>query len=213
MAEKIKILIIDDDEVDRATVKRSLRSADFEAETFMADSASAGLKLIKEQTFDCLLIDFKLPDMDGLELLKEIRKINKIVPVLLVTSYGDERVAAEAIKMGASDYISKSLITPESVSHSLRTAIRLARIEQEKSAAEESLKDTQNQLQTIIQNTPIVLWGIDNNGIFNFSAGKGLEFVGLKGNAAIGKSIYDVFKDWPELINNLHRAMRGEIKK
>lgn len=213
MPEKIKILIIDDDEVDRATVKRSLKSAGMEAETFMADSASAGLKLIKEHTFDCLLIDFKLPDMDGLELLQEIRKINKIVPVLLVTSYGDERVAAEAIKMGASDYISKSLLTPESVSHSLRTAIRLARIEQEKSAAEESLKDTQNQLQTIIQNTPIVLWGIDNEGIFNFSAGKGLEFVGIKGNSAIGKSIYDIFKDWPELINNVNRALRGEIRK
>jgi PAS domain S-box-containing protein len=213
MAEKIKILIIDDDEVDRATVKRSLRSAEVDAETFMADSAAAGLKLIKEHTFDCLLIDFKLPDMDGLELLQEIRKINRIVPVLLVTSYGDERVAAEAIKMGASDYISKSLLTPESVSHSLRTAIRLARIEQAKSEAEENLKDTQNHLQTIIENTPIVLWGIDNEGIFNFTAGKGLEFVGIKGNGAIGRSVNEIFKNWPEVISNIKNALRGEINK
>jgi PAS domain S-box-containing protein len=213
MPEFLKILIIDDDHVDRMTVKRSLKTAGIEAETTMADSAVAGLEQLQGNTFDCLFIDFKLPDMDGLELLQKIRRINKEVPVILVTSYGDERVAAEAIKTGASDYISKSLLTPEGISHSLRNAIRLNQIEKEKQAAEESLQKTQIQLQTIIENTPIIISSLDQNGIFTFTAGQGLNLLGRSPELVLGKSVFEVYKNNPDLLEKVRLALNGQITK
>ncbi|WP_200505717.1 hybrid sensor histidine kinase/response regulator [Adhaeribacter terrigena] len=213
MTESLHLLIIDDDEVDRMTIKRSLKAAGIISQTVLADTGTTGLENVKSQAFDCIFIDFQLPDMDGLELLQKIRKMDAEVPILLVTSYGDERVAAKAIQLGASDYISKSLLTPEGISQSLRSAIRLRRIEQEKKAAQQELQNAQSQLQTIIENIPVVVSRIDENGIFTYSAGKGLKLVGRENNSAIGKSIFDVYAAYPKVIEKLQQAMRGEIHR
>lgn len=213
MPELFKILIIDDDHVDRMTVKRSLKTAGIDAETSMADSAVAGLHLLQQQGFDCLFIDFKLPDMDGLELLQRIREIDTDVPVILVTSYGDERVAADAIKNGASDYISKSLLTPEGISHSLRNAIRLGQIEKEKRAAEENLGQARQTLQTIIENTPIIISSLDQDGKFIFSAGKGLSLLNRRREDVLGKSAFEVYSDNPAVSESIRLAMQGKIER
>lgn len=100
-----KILIVDDDTTFSLMLKTFLGNKGFEvSEVYTATKA---LKLIKEQKFDVVLADFRLPDFDGLELITEIQKIFPSLPVILMTRYGDIRSAVNAIKSGAYDYVTK----------------------------------------------------------------------------------------------------------
>ena len=120
MTEKIKILIIDDDEVDRISLKRSIKSSGFNAEIITATSMAEGLNAVKNQSFDCIFLDYNLPDSNGLDFLKDHKNELNGAPVIVVTSHGDEKLAVEAMRMGACDYIPKIHVTPEGISQSIR---------------------------------------------------------------------------------------------
>jgi hypothetical protein len=68
-----------------------------------------------EQDFDCILLDYDMPEMDGLTLARHIRAIDPHLPIILVTSVGDEMLVAEALRTGVSDYIVKSRVTVEAI--------------------------------------------------------------------------------------------------
>src|SRR4030095_488116 len=120
MTEKIRILIIDDDEVDRISLKRSIKSSGFNAEIITASNKAEGLVAVINQTFDCIFLDYNLPDCNGFDFLKDHKTEINGAPIIVVTSHGDEKLAVEAMRMGACDYIPKIHITPEGISQSLR---------------------------------------------------------------------------------------------
>ena len=128
----LRLLLVDDDQVDRLAVKRLIRQAGIEA-TFeeCADPASA-LAAIRDGTFDCILLDYHLPGTDGLELLRDLRNSGVTLPVVALTGLGDEEVAVGLMKAGAADYLNKNALTPERLERSLRYAIALHRAEDER---------------------------------------------------------------------------------
>jgi two-component system response regulator HydG len=91
-------------------------------------TASKALKSVKEQKFNVILTDFRLPDFDGLELISEIQKIISNIPVILMTRYGDIRSAVNAIKSGAYDYITKP-ISPDDLLTIINNAIEEDKVE------------------------------------------------------------------------------------
>lgn len=157
----LNLLIIDDDEVDRMTIQRSLAKANIPANIDMAEKGLLGLAMLKDKQYDCLFIDYVLPDINGVALLKEIRAQGITTPIVMVTSHGDERVAIEAIRNGASDYISKNLLTPEGVSHSIRTALKVFEAEKEKKAAEMALLQSESQLKEAQKLAKLGNWELD----------------------------------------------------
>ena len=99
-----KILIIDDE----APIRRVLRDI-LENESYQVDDASTGMEAlqhIKEQDFDAIFCDIKMPEMDGIEVLEAIRKESD-VPVIMLSGHGTIETAVEAIKKGAFDFIPK----------------------------------------------------------------------------------------------------------
>src|SRR4051794_33033835 len=127
MDEALKILLIDDDEVDRMMARRALTAAGVGGEFAEASDAKTGIRLLSEQAFDVALLDHALPDMDGLSAMKAIRSAGITTPVILLTGQGDERLAVEMVRAGASDYLSKTRLSRDLLSHSVRHAIRLHR--------------------------------------------------------------------------------------
>ncbi|CAN5415408.1 sigma-54 dependent transcriptional regulator [soil metagenome] len=106
-----KILVIDDD-VDICTLLSAfLTKKGFEVSK--AHNAGGMMNLMKEKKFDAVLCDFRLGDMDGLEAISEIKKIDPAVPVIIITGYSDIKTAVTVIKSGAFDYVSKPLIPDE----------------------------------------------------------------------------------------------------
>jgi PAS domain S-box-containing protein len=80
----------------------------------------------------------------------------------------------------------------------------------ERKRAEENLRTSMTQVQTIINGAPIVLYSIDRNGIFTFSDGKALNGMGLKSGEVVGKSVFDVYSNRPDIQNSIRRALDGE---
>lgn len=208
--ELLKILIIDDDEVDQMALKRSLLKSGLNTQTFSATSGRQGLQWLHEEMFDCIFIDFKLPDMDGLELLEQLQHLELEAPLLLVTSHGDERIAAQAIRLGAADYIPKSILTPEAISHSVRTAIRLRKAELQRFAYEKSLRNTQHQLDLIISNSPMAFFSTNAAGEFMFAQGMVWGVLGINTDDLIGKSCFEMLTRYPRVLNRFKRALKGE---
>ncbi|WP_372950614.1 sigma-54-dependent transcriptional regulator [Mariniphaga sp.] len=108
------ILIIDDDTFICKTIQKQLVNKGFQAD--VAFSGNAGLKLLKKKTFDLILCDFRLPDKDGMEILKEVKRMNIQSPVVIITAYADVRMAVKLMKQGAYDYMTKPLQHEEIVS-------------------------------------------------------------------------------------------------
>lgn len=118
MLDKIKILIVDDHAVVREGLKSILHSAvniDVEAE---AGSVPEALAVLKDQTFDLVLLDLTLRDQSGMELLKVVKTKYPKLRVLILSAFGEDQYAVQALKAGADGYLNK-----ESAAESLIAAV------------------------------------------------------------------------------------------
>ena len=150
--EQFSILLVDDDEVDRLIVKRALKKASFSAFLTEVENGEQALAKLQEQesnlvgvsetnyssqiveatnnNFDLILLDYRLPDIDGLHLIAEIRALNLDLPLIVLTGQGDEEIAVEMMKAGAADYLAKGKIEPNILVKAINSAIRLRKAEQ-----------------------------------------------------------------------------------
>jgi len=101
-----QILIVDD-EVDMLALLAMIITEKTNHKATTTNNPLEVPKLIKEGAFDLLIADLKMPGMDGIELIDEVRKIDKSIPILIITAYGSIESAEEAIHKGAYDYITK----------------------------------------------------------------------------------------------------------
>jgi two-component system, OmpR family, phosphate regulon response regulator OmpR len=108
-------LIIDDEENLRRTLTRILISAGWNV-TGAANAAEA-LKLASQNHFDLVYLDLRLPDMHGLEILKEIRKIDDQLPVIVLTAYGTMNSAVQSMHLGVTDYLLKPVEPDVLIAH------------------------------------------------------------------------------------------------
>ena len=102
-----KILIIEDEEPIRRVLVRILKDEDSSFEIHEASDGKEGLELIKNDSYDLVLCDIKMPKVDGIELLQRTRKTNSTIPFIMLTGHGNIETAVESMKLGAYDFISK----------------------------------------------------------------------------------------------------------
>ena len=127
-----KILIIDDDQDICRLLERFLTKNGFEA-----DSVNAGndaLKLLKSNEYQLVLADYKLPDTTGVELLRKIKIINPETAVIIITGYSDIKIAVEALRYGAYDYVTKPLY-PDEILLKIKEAIEADTVTEVKSSS------------------------------------------------------------------------------
>ena len=128
----MNILLVDDDEVDRMAVVRALRSAGLDATLREVGSVGAAVTALGESAFDCVLLDYRLPGGDGLDVLRTVKLDELGTPVIILTGHGDEQTAVEFMKAGASDYLPKSALSADRLAQSLRYVTERHRLEQER---------------------------------------------------------------------------------
>lgn len=115
MGKQEHIIIIDDDVDICALLKRFFERKGYAVST--AFKAQEGLELIRVNSYDVLLTDFRLPDMDGLEVIKNVRKIKRDLPIIVITGYSDVAQAIKAIRLGAYEYVTKPIYPEEILLH------------------------------------------------------------------------------------------------
>jgi signal transduction histidine kinase len=127
------VLIADDCAEDREIYRDYLQDDPHHRYQFIeASSAEQGLQLCQQQPIDVVLLDFQLPDLTGLEFLEELQATQgrqTHPPVIMLTGYGDETVAVQAIKGGAQDYLIKHQLPAEVLRRAIRSAIQQARLQ------------------------------------------------------------------------------------
>ena len=140
------ILLIEDDAVDRKAIIRILRRAQCACDIAEAANGSDGLAYLQRQPFDCVLLDFHLPDATGLEILRRIRQEKIDTPVIMLTGQQDAKAVAELMKAGAADYIAKDSLAQNNLEKTMQSVIRTHRAERESAAAAVELRRTAAKL-------------------------------------------------------------------
>jgi two-component system, sensor histidine kinase and response regulator len=142
----LRILIVDDDEVDRMAVQRALAKSGISLTTTEATTYAEAIELLETDQFDCTFVDYGLPDQNGLALVQAARRLDIKHPLVVLTGQGDEQIAVDLMKAGATDYLTKSQISPTTLARILRNAIRLDRAERAVKATNQQLKQSNERL-------------------------------------------------------------------
>jgi len=118
----VQVLLVDDEKDFTDTLGERLLARGFEVRT--ASSGDEGLALLKEKAPDVVVLDVLMPGKDGVEVLREIKTVNPIVEVIMLTGHGTIETAIEGLKLGAYDYLLKPTDTGELVAKILRAYAR-----------------------------------------------------------------------------------------
>ncbi|MBL6963821.1 MAG: response regulator [Bacteroidetes bacterium] len=107
MAKSIKILYAEDNQMDIDLTRQFFNEIKSEFELTIANDGKQALKLLEKNDYHIVLLDFKLPDIDGIKIIKTIRSHPDSVPIILLTGSGDENLIMQSLKSGANDYVTK----------------------------------------------------------------------------------------------------------
>ncbi|MFC7228039.1 response regulator [Salinirubellus salinus] len=103
----VHVLHVDDEAMVRDLVRIYLERHGADCAVRSVTSAAEALELLEQEQFDCIVSDYRMPDMDGIEFLERVRETNPEVPFILFTGQGSEEVASRAIERGVTDYLQK----------------------------------------------------------------------------------------------------------
>ena len=179
---QFRVLIIEDDRTDREIYKRCLnleRTCHFEFAE--AESAAGGIEMARTWRPDCILVDYSLPDMDGLQLLNHLKFQGQSFPcaVVMLTAYGGEALAVHAMKAGVLDYLPKRDANAHYLPHAISNAIERFRmqcqIEEQRAALERSAR----QYQLLLEAMPQMVWTANADGLLEYANGRWIEYTGL----------------------------------
>ena len=195
MAEKpIHILLVDDDEDDYIIVRDLLREAGgtrFNLE--WVDTYERAVEVIEKKKYDLFLFDYRLGERNGLELLRFVLSREIRTPRILLTAQGDHEVDMAALDLGASDYLDKQTLSPDSLERSIRYAL-------ERKRAEEALRESEAKYRRVSDNSPAVLYQfmMTPDGAFSF------PYVSDVLMAIMGIPPEEVMKDPSKLLDMVH---------
>lgn len=135
--QSARVLIVDDEAAIRDSLAKILRYEDHEVRD--APEGQTGLSILGSERFDLIFLDIKMPGMDGLEVLTEIRRRKIDTPVVIISGHGDVQTAVEATRLGAFDFLEKPL-DADRILVTLRNALTQNQLRKDKQRLEEKLK-------------------------------------------------------------------------
>lgn len=192
---RLKILIVDDDPGDREIFKQFLNS-DGPSDFLYAEAATGrdGLRVLQSFNPDCILLDFNLPDLDGLRMIRLLHDGRDFLPcaVVMLTGTGNEEVAVEAMKLGVMDYMAKGPASAYALSRTVASAVQRFRfrqeIERQRPALEQrnlqleairgELFDEKERYRVLAEAIPQLVWAADSDGIISYGNQRLWDFHG-----------------------------------
>ncbi len=147
------LLIVDDEKPTRDGLRAALEER---FDVYVAEDAKAGMELLEREGFDVLLTDFRLPTEDGLKLIARAKSLAKPPICILMTAYGSEELAVEAMKRGADDYIAKGRLQIDELEMRIAKALRSQKLEVENVSLRQQL-DTKFGIENIVGESPVMV--------------------------------------------------------
>src|SRR5213592_3830640 len=122
------LLIVDDEKTQREGLRAALEDR---YDVYLAEDANGAMELLERDHFDVLLTDFRLPSDDGMKLIARAKSLSRPPICILMTAYGSEELAVEAMKRGADDYIAKGRLQIDELEMRIAKALRQQNLEAE----------------------------------------------------------------------------------
>ena len=120
---KKKVLAIDDERIVLDSIRKILEEEDFTVEAFI--SGRQGLAAATQNEYDLVLTDLRMPDIGGMRILRDVKRIKPAMPVVMITGFGTVKSAVQAMKLGAAEYLEKPF-SPDQLLKSVNKALDIA---------------------------------------------------------------------------------------
>ncbi|MFY8019650.1 MAG: response regulator [Bacteroidia bacterium] len=213
-----QILLIEDDSLDAKLFNNAIKKIKEPIKLTLCTSAETAFDVLQEKNFDCIFLDYGLPGENGFQFLEKIRNINITTPLVVITSHGDEKVAATMLTNGAFDYLSKYEISPERIQKSLLSALKITETTNLKKQIEDELIDKTNRLNAILESNQNIIFAVDRHlkiSTFNQSFKQAVEHITQNYNKVEKDiSFHDLGLDiniqnhW---LTNINKALQDEV--
>jgi len=149
---KPTLLIVDDEKPTRDGLRAALEDR---YDVYVADDAKSAMGLLEQEHFDVMLTDFRLPNEDGMKLITRAKSLSKPPICILMTAYGSEELAVDAMKRGADDYIAKGRLQIDELEMRIARALRQQKLETENVSLRQQL-DKKFGMENIIGESPVM---------------------------------------------------------
>lgn len=189
MTEPEKILIVDD-EADIALILK-LQLEDQGYQTVRARDGIEALEHLAQERFSLVLLDIRMPRMDGMEVLKKVNERFPSLPVIMMTAHGSEPIAVEAMKQGASDYVAKPFDTDDLLK-GVQRVLKLARSQAENLRLQQAVEEERRKSEAIIEGMADLLVAVDLKGKVTAMNRRAEELLGVTRTEAMGFPLRDL---------------------
>jgi PAS domain S-box-containing protein len=190
-----RILIVDDDRALLEALPRALRLRLDGIQIDTSDEAADALDRIREIDYDAVVSDIKMPGLDGLEVLREIKKLRPKTPTLLITGHGEHDLAVQALRGGAYDFVQKPIDRDYFVA-SLERAIELRRLERRVDEQRLALE----RHARVLEHVDDGIFLVDDEGVVQHWNPAAAAVTGIDAEDALGRTIDDVLTGWQAVV-------------
>lgn len=212
----VKVLLVDDDQDIAAFIKLKLSMEAPQFTFSFVDSGQACLDYLGEDKVDCILSDYQMPGMDGMDLLCAIREKGLDVPFIFLTGQGNEGLAREAFKNGAWDYFTKEIGFAHfaRLINSIEQAVQNRAAEKERARAEEALRESEAKFRSLVEESLVGVY-IIQDGRFAYSNPRLADIFGYTPEEITrGKTVEDLVapSSRQTVMENIRKRVEGEIR-
>lgn len=188
-AEPIKVLYMEDDRGSALLFKRKLERSGYDVD--IAYDGEKGLEKINSCLYDIIVLDIKMPVYNGTEVLKILSSRGKFPPTIMVTGSSDAKMAVEAMKLGASDYIIKDIDGGylELMPSVIEQALQHHKLIEDKKRAEEALKKSEERFRSLFEQSNDAIFIHDFDGKIVHVNARTCEMLKIKEPRLVGRTI------------------------
>ncbi|MBI5115629.1 response regulator [Candidatus Poribacteria bacterium] len=220
-AQRPRILVVDDEKIIRSLFRKTL--AGKEIELSEATGGTEALTMIGQREFDLVISDIRMPDIDGVDLLREVKKRSPLTEVIMMTGYASEDAAIEAVRLGAYDFLKKPFESMDKVLLVTENALEKQRLQKKNRDLVADLRRKVFELQVLYdlgekivdvsgfsQLASLILDSLDKLAPYETAA---IVFRGKDEIAGVVKSTHDISADEEESIRNILAQKLSELTK
>jgi len=209
----MRILIVEDNPDQARLMEIVLKKHNPPFEVTLASTGDECFRVLAESKFDALILDYNLPRTDGLEVLRQIRQKGHDVPIIVVTGQGDEKVAVQAMKDGAYDYIIKDKGYFQLLPRVTQQAVEKHRLELDKRKLERQILESKKRLQSLFDSITDII-SVQDRGFNIVMANRRIaELCGTTPEKLIGKKCYETYFRLPQPCPDCPIAKTFETKQ
>jgi PAS domain S-box-containing protein len=196
-----RILIVEDDETLSGLIQRLLGYSGLLSER--VSTGSEALARLKQEDFTLMLLDYRLPDMSGKQVVEQLPAGHARIPFIIITGYGDEKVAVDMMKLGAKDFLIKDVTFHELLPALVTQAVEQIHSERKLVEAEKAILKSRDLYLNMFEDFPTLIWRTGEGGSYDYFNTAWLRFTGRTLDDAIKEGVesrvhpddLDKFKD------------------